>query len=143
MALDIFIAFLLQIAFTIGVIFLLGWLIALCNKVFYSNFGRFGNIVCYVTGFVGAPIHELSHALFCLIFFHRIREIKLFQISDDGTMGYVIHSYNRRNMYQRIGNFFIGVAPYFSDVGTALPACLGTSARIYKRYRRIFPLEYE
>ena len=30
MALDIFIAFLLQIAFTIGVIFLLGWLIALC-----------------------------------------------------------------------------------------------------------------
>lgn len=111
MALDIFIAFLLQIAFTIGVIFLLGWLIALCNKVFYSNFGRFGNIVCYVTGFIGAPIHELSHALFCLIFFHRIREIKLFQISDDGTMGYVIHSYNRRNMYQRIGNFFIGVAP--------------------------------
>ena len=111
MALDIFIAFLLQIAFSIGVIFLLGWLIALCNKVFYSNFGRFGNIVCYITGFVGAPIHELSHALFCLIFFHRIREIKLFQISDDGTMGYVIHSYNRRNMYQRIGNFFIGVAP--------------------------------
>lgn len=111
MALDIFVSFLLQIAFTVGIIFLFGWLISLCNRVFYYNFGRFGNAVCYITGFVGTPIHELSHALFCLIFFHRIREIKLFQISDDGTMGYVIHSYNRKNIYQRIGNFFIGIAP--------------------------------
>ena len=83
MALDIFISFLLQVAFTVGIIFLFGWLIALCNKVFYSNFGRYGHIVCYITGFIGTPIHELSHALFCLIFGHKILEIKLFQISDD------------------------------------------------------------
>lgn len=111
MALNIFISFLLQVAFTVGIIFLFGWLIALCNKVFYSNFGRYGHIVCYITGFIGTPIHELSHALFCLIFGHKILEIKLFQISDDGTLGYVIHAYNKRNIYQRVGNFFIGVAP--------------------------------
>ncbi len=111
-ALDILINFLLQIAFTVGLIFLFGFLIALCNKLFYGNFGAYGKIVCYVTGAVGTPVHEGAHALFCLIFGHKITEIKLFQInSADGTLGYVNHSYNRKNIYQRIGNFFIGVAP--------------------------------
>lgn len=57
-------------------------------------------------------IHELSHALFCVIFGHKINEIKLFQIdTDSGVLGYVDHSYNRRNVYQMIGNYFIGIAP--------------------------------
>ena len=109
---DIAIYFLLQIVFTAGIIFLFGWLIALCNRRFYANFGRFGRAVCYITGFIGTPVHELSHAVFCLIFGHKIVEIKLFQINDaDGTLGYVNHAHNRKNPFQRIGNFFIGVAP--------------------------------
>ena len=111
MVAEVMINFLLQIAFTVGLIFLFGWLISLCNKKFYSNFGKFGRAACYVTGIIGTPVHELSHALFCVLFGHRITEIRLFQISSDGTLGYVNHSYNRRNLYQRIGNFFIGVAP--------------------------------
>lgn len=112
MILDILLGFLLQLLFTIGLIVLFGFLIALCNKKFYSNLGGLGMTACYVTGCIGTPIHELSHALFCLIFGHKITEIKLFQInSDDGTLGYVKHSYNPKNVYQRIGNFFIGVAP--------------------------------
>lgn len=112
MILDILVAFLLQVAFTVGAIFLFGFLIALCNRKFYANFGNYNRIVCYVTGAIGTPIHECSHALFCLIFGHKIIEIKLFQInSADGTLGYVNHSYNKKNIYQRIGNFFIGVAP--------------------------------
>lgn len=112
MAGDILIAFALQVTFTVGTILLFGWLISLCNKKFYSNFGRYGRTVCYVTGFIGTPVHELSHALLCVVFGHRITEIKLFQInSADGTLGYVNHTYNRRNAYQLAGNFFIGVAP--------------------------------
>ena len=108
---DIIVAYLLQVGFTLGVIFVFGWLISVCNKIFYSNFGMYGTAICYVTGAIGTPVHELSHALFCLIFGHKIDEIQLFQISGDGTLGYVNHSYNKKNIYHRIGNFFIGIAP--------------------------------
>lgn len=109
---DIFVCFLLQIAFTVGLIVLFGFLIALCNRRFYANFGNYGRAACYITGAIGTPIHECAHALFCVIFGHKVTEIKLFQInSADGTLGYVNHSYNPKNIYHKIGNFFIGVAP--------------------------------
>lgn len=109
---DILVCFVLQIVFTVGLIVLFGFLIALCNKRFYANFGNYGRAVCYITGAIGTPLHECAHALFCLIFGHKIIEIKLFQInSADGTLGYVNHSYNPRNIYHKIGNFFIGIAP--------------------------------
>lgn len=109
---DILIAFLWQIVFLFGPILLFGYLIALCNRRFYANFGSHSRAVCYITGCIGTPIHELSHALMCLLFGHKIVEIKLFQIGDrDGTLGYVEHTYHRKNLYQRIGNFFIGIAP--------------------------------
>lgn len=108
---DIAVCFLLQIGFTVGITVLFGWLIAQCNRTFYRNFGRYGRTVCYLTGAIGTPLHECGHALFCLLFGHKIHEIKLFQIGDDGTLGYVKHSYNKKNVYQRIGNFFIGVGP--------------------------------
>lgn len=110
--LNFFLSFLLQMVFTVGFIFLFGFIIALCNSRFYANFGSRARAVCYATGFIGTPIHEFSHALMCLIFRHRIIEIKLFTPdSEDGTLGYVLHTYNRRSFYQRVGNLFIGVAP--------------------------------
>ncbi len=109
---DILVCFLLQIVFTVGLIVLFGFLIALCNKRFYANFGNYGRAACYITGAIGTPLHECAHALFCVIFGHKVTEIKLFQInSADGTLGYVNHSYNPENIYHKIGNFFIGVAP--------------------------------
>jgi len=109
---EILIAFLIEVVCTVGIIAAGGLLISLCNKAFYANVGSSARAVCYVTGVIGTPVHELSHALFCVLFGHKIEEIKLFQInSEDGTLGYVRHSYNPKNVYHRIGNFFIGIGP--------------------------------
>ena len=64
----------------------------------------------------GVMIHETGHALFCLIFRHRIVEMKLFSPEADGTLGYVKHSYDPNSLYQRIGNFFIGTGPIWFGV---------------------------
>nr|VVV05738.1 hypothetical protein AW0309160_03221 [Aliivibrio wodanis] len=67
----------------------------------------------FVTAFIGVPAHEISHAIACLIFGHKINEIKLLQFNGTPTLGYVNHSYSKRNVYHRIGNLFIGLAPIY------------------------------
>lgn len=66
----------------------------------------------YLFGWLGTFFHESGHALFCIVFRHKINEIKFFTpFSKDGTLGYVKHSFDSKNIYQRCGNFFIGVGP--------------------------------
>ncbi len=92
-------------------VYVIGFVISLINRTFYKLTGS-GRAVCLATGLIGTPIHELSHAVMCLLFFHKIEEIRLYQIDDsNGVLGYVNHSYNRKNLYQVLGNYFIGVAP--------------------------------
>ncbi len=63
-------------------------------------------------GWLGTAVHELGHAVFCVVFRHRIVDMQLFSLdSETGVLGYVRHRYNRRNVYQNIGNFFIGIGP--------------------------------
>lgn len=120
---DVFLPWLIQLASGPGVILIAGFLIAFLNRFLYKRLGNCGQIVCYATGIVGTPIHEGAHALLCLLFGHKITEIKLFQIgSADGTLGYVQHSYNPKNYYQKMGNLFIGTAPVF--VGGAVISLL-------------------
>lgn len=69
----------------------------------------------------GTMIHELGHALFCIVFRHKIVRLTLFSPSKDGTLGSVSHSYNPKSLYQRIGNLFIGIGPI---IGGTVLLCL-------------------
>jgi len=65
-----------------------------------------------VTGWLGVPLHELSHLLAAWLFNHRIIAFRLFDPDPvTGTLGYVRHAYSRRSVWQLGGSFFIAVAP--------------------------------
>ena len=90
------------------------------NKLIFSTFGKMGVII---TGFIGTVVHELSHFIMCLIFGHKVTEVKLFRPiagQSDGLLGYVSHSYNKNNLYQTTGNFFIGIAPLIGGTITII-----------------------
>ncbi|MEM6731651.1 MAG: hypothetical protein AAF658_08850, partial [Myxococcota bacterium] len=64
------------------------------------------------TGWLGVPLHELSHLFAARLFGHRIVAYELFDPDPvTGTLGYVRHAYSRRNAFQLLGSFAIGVAP--------------------------------
>lgn len=95
----------------IGCVYFIGFVIGVINRAFYGWLGG-SRFAVYATGLIGTPIHEISHALMCLLFGHKIVGIKFFQIDEEsGVLGYVHHTYNPRNPYAVLGNYFIGVAP--------------------------------
>ena len=68
-------------------------------------------------GWLGTIIHELGHAFFCIVFRHKITEMKFFDPDPEtGTLGYVRHTYEPSSPYQTAGNFFIGIGPIFTGV---------------------------
>lgn len=63
-------------------------------------------------GWIGTLVHELSHALMCVAFCHKIKNIKWFSIAPrGGTLGQVSHTYDKGSFYQRFGCVFISIAP--------------------------------
>lgn len=68
----------------------------------------------YLFGILGVPAHELCHAIFAKIFFHQIESIKWFDPdAKGGSYGTVMHTYSPKNLYHRVGLFFIGMGPVF------------------------------
>lgn len=94
-----------------GFIFLLKWLIDWDKQHIAQAFGVKAQLYF---GFLGIWIHELSHALFAVLFRHHIIDMKLMEYQQTGQnvrLGHVDHSFNKRSVYQVIGNFFIGIGP--------------------------------
>ena len=75
-----------------------------CAEVFGARF-------CVWATAPGVMLHEFSHAFSCLIFRHRITDFVLFSPQKNGNLGWVVHQWDRRSIWQRIGCFFIGVSP--------------------------------
>lgn len=105
---------------TLGVIVTCGLLAWLAECLFVRLTGA-GNFV-YVSSVIGTPVHELGHAIMCVIFAHKITEMKLLLPPGhpSGTLGYVSHSYHPKNLWARLGNLFIGFGPIFSGLGTMI-----------------------
>ncbi|MFD3303757.1 hypothetical protein [Alteromonas macleodii] len=80
---------------------------------FKAAIRAFGYNAILYTGVIGTSLHEIAHAFMCVLFRHKITEVKLFKPDNDGTLGYVNFSYNPASLYQRIGLFFVGLAPFF------------------------------
>lgn len=102
-----------QLATVLGFFFAVGFVLAklqnATQRIYQASIGWYGILW---TAWLGTPVHELSHAFFAKLFAHRIDAIQLFRPNrDTGILGQVDHSYNKRNPYQNIGNFFIGAAP--------------------------------
>jgi hypothetical protein len=110
---DLLIATLGQMASLFAGLFVFGLLIQFVSQLTFKSLERsLGNGGVYLVAWLGTPLHELGHALFCVIFGHKIEEIKFFQPDPaTGTLGYVYHRWNPRNPWHVLGNFFIGVGP--------------------------------
>jgi hypothetical protein len=80
----------------------------------------FGSKAIYFTGWIGTPVHELSHVVGCVIFGHEIEKVSLFKPeAETGVLGYVEHRYNSKSLLHNVGCFWIGIAPLFGNLGVA------------------------
>lgn len=122
--------------YLLGTIILIGMLLGILRTYSIRNFYRsFGSKAVMITGFIGVPIHEISHAIFAILFGHKVTQIKLLQKPDaNGIMGYVNHSYNQNSIYQQIGNFFIGVAPMFGGAISIITLMRFIIPQAYSRF---------
>lgn len=82
------------------------------KRFLVSNFGDNSQLI---VGGVGVVVHELGHGIFALIFGHKITNINLlnFRYKASDTLGSVEREWNTDSVYQQVGNFFIGIAPYY------------------------------
>jgi hypothetical protein len=108
------VATLLQVALFGGAFLALGASLHKLEQGTCSALSRpFGHrAVIYTTGWLGVPVHELSHLLMCLVFRHRVTEVALFKPDyNSNVLGYVNFSHDPHSPYQTVGLFFAGVAP--------------------------------
>lgn len=103
--------------YPVAAILICGFIVWACHRLFVRLLGHSGYKAVLASSIIGTPIHELGHAIMCLLFGHKVLKLVLWQpSSSDGCLGYVRHTYNPRSLYQRMGNLFIGTGPIFSGM---------------------------
>ena len=105
------------ILLTLGTVVVCGLAVRLCAKAFSRLMGSPSGLIFDVTSIIGTPIHEMGHAMMCPLFGHKIEKMCLWSPrAENGVYGYVNHSYNRKNIWAKFGNLFIGMGPIFSGM---------------------------
>lgn len=103
-----------QLAWLLGILFFFGLILYLLARFTRKTYVKSAcpRLDVIATGWIGTPVHELGHMLFCYAFGHRVDKFQQYHHNTrDSTLGFVNHSYDPSNIYHRIGNFFIGVGP--------------------------------
>ena len=105
----------IQLLSLIGVIivigFLLGYLESLTRMYWSRAFGRKGFLL---TAWIGVPIHELGHAIMCVLFRHKIVATQFFPTdTSQGALGYVQHQYNQKVCINGLGISSSALVYYF------------------------------
>ena len=124
------------LALTLGVMVVCGLIAWVARKLFMYFVGDSAKLVLYASSIVGTPVHELGHAIMCIPFGHRITDMKLLMLPGrrSRTLGYVEHSYNRKNPWAVFGDLFISFGPIFSGIGVmvlVLILCFPTQWNTY------------
>ncbi len=112
-----------QFWWLVGVMAAMGLVLYLLARIARVNYSLAAgsNFDTYFTGWIGTPVHEFGHWVFCLIFMHKVKEVRFFKPDPkSGTLGFVAHSYNKKSIYQNIGNFFIGMGPLLVGGGVLM-----------------------
>ena len=126
--------FLNIMSLTLGVCVACGLAIELCYSACFRLMGRrAGRLFWRVTSCLGAPVHELGHAIMCPLFCHRIERVRLWPTRKGNAM--VEHSYNKRNPYAVFGNLWIGLGPIFLGLAVIYLALLWGFPSSMQSYR--------
>lgn len=133
---NLFLCFLQLTGCWLGVIAACGLAVGLLSRIFgFLTIGRSGRRIFDLTAILGTPVHELGHAVMCLLFAHRITGIKLWDPkAEDGTYGYVEHNYSRKNLWAVIGNLPIGLGPLLSGLGVTISVLWICFPELWKEY---------
>jgi hypothetical protein len=110
-----------QLATLLGWLFVMGLVLHILARtaqyLYMRALGPTAGVL--ITGWLGTPVHELGHAVFCPLFGHKIKKLRLWvPFSKDGSAGSVEHAWNRKSIYQNVGNLFIAAGPIL--LGSAL-----------------------
>jgi hypothetical protein len=92
----------IQLALLLGPGLVLAALMHALSGFVSRRTGRILGAAAYlIFGWLGTAVHEAGHALFCLLFGHRITGVKLFDFAPrDGTRGHVSHTFDPANPWQ-------------------------------------------